>query len=129
MRRSFEKRDRIRKRPEYLRLGEQGQRLFSRHFIVVYDHRGHPNSRLGITVTKKVGPAVTRNRLKRVCREFFRTHRGLLRDAADIHVIARRTAAAAAHEELNRSLEKLFSQISTGPAGAGDRGADRPADD
>jgi ribonuclease P protein component len=107
----FPKNSRILKRPEYLQLGEEGQRLLSRHFIIVYAPSEHPNSRLGVTVTKKIGPAVTRNRLKRFCREFFRTHREQLAANVDVNIIARSAAARAANSELTISLEKLFSQI------------------
>ncbi|MGD9330479.1 MAG: ribonuclease P protein component [Desulfobacterales bacterium] len=111
MRRGYPKKDRIRKRSEFLQLGLDGKRLFSRHFIVVYARRGYTEARLGITVTKKIGSAVTRNRIKRVCREFFRTHRDQYSAAVDIHIIARSVAAHAANDELIESLEKLFSQI------------------
>jgi ribonuclease P protein component len=107
----FPKASRILKRPEFKQLGEVGKRLVGRHFIVVYRSSKHPQSRLGITVTKKVGNAVTRNRLKRVCREFFRTYQKQLAAAYDVHVIARNAAAGAAHKELVYNLEKLFSQI------------------
>ncbi len=107
----FPKANRILKRPEFKQLGEVGRRVVGRHFIVVYGAREDPHSRIGITVTKKIGNAVTRNRLKRVCREFFRTHQEQLATAYDVHVIARNAAARAAQKELVSSLEKLFSQI------------------
>ena len=107
----FPKTSRILKRAEFLKLGEVGQRLVGRHFVIVYAPCEHPHSRLGITVTKKIGHAVTRNRLKRVCREFFRTRHGRLAASYDVHVIARHAAAQAARNELLQSLEKLFSQI------------------
>lgn len=128
MRYRFGKGDRLRKRPEFLQLGDRGKRLFSRHFILVFDRSQHPDSRLGITVTKKIGPAVTRNRLKRICREFFRRHRDLLGAAYDVHIIARRAAATATHEELDRSLDTLFTQIRQGGAAPGARRPDRPVD-
>ena len=107
----YQKQDRLLKRPEYLKLSEEGQRLFSRYFIVVYASGKHSVSRLGITVTKKIGPAVVRNRLKRLCREYFRFHRDELDAVVDINIIARRAAAQAANDELTKSLAKLFSQI------------------
>lgn len=125
----FGKGNRLRKRPEFLQLGDRGKRLFSRHFILVYDRSRHPESRLGITVTKKIGPAVTRNRLKRICREYFRRHRNLLGAAYDIHIIARSAAAKAAHEELTGSLETLFSQIRPTPASSDGQRPGRPVDD
>ena len=111
LRQGFPKSSRILKRPEFLKLGEEGQRLVGRYFVIVYAACEHPKTRLGITVTKKVGPAVTRNRLKRVCREFFRTYQGRFAASYDIHVIARHAAAHAGRNELLLSLEKLFSQI------------------
>jgi ribonuclease P protein component len=107
----FPKTRRILKRPEFIRLGEIGKRRVGRYFILVYGPSGHLQSRLGITVTKKIGNAAARNRLKRVCREFFRTHQNQLAAAYDIHVIARNAAARAAPKELVSNLEKLFSQI------------------
>jgi len=111
LRRGYQKEDRIRKRPEYLQLAEDGQRLFSRHFIIVYARSAHLVPRLGVTVTKKIGNAVARNRLKRVCREYFRAHRDQIATAFDVHIIARSGSAQAANDELTISLEKLFSQI------------------
>lgn len=92
-------------------MGEEGRRLVGRYFVLVYAPCEHASSRLGITVTKKVGPAVTRNRLKRVCREFFRKHQGRSAVRYDVHLIARHAAAQAAPNELKQSLETLFSQI------------------
>jgi ribonuclease P protein component len=111
LQRGYQKTDRIRKRSEYLHLAEDGQRFFSRYFILVYASRNASVSRLGVTVTKKIGNAVTRNRLKRLCREYFRTHRDQFMGAYDMHVIARSGSAHAANTELTKSLEKLFSQI------------------
>ncbi len=45
--------------------------------------------RIGFIVTRKVGIAVARNRIKRLCRECFRTWPGLLPDGVDLVVVAR----------------------------------------
>lgn len=47
--------------------------------------------RVGLTVGKKVGNAVARNRVKRVLREFFRLHQYQFDCPADIVVVPKRT--------------------------------------
>ena len=53
-----------------------------------------PPSRIGVVVTRKVGNAVARNRIKRVCRECFRQWPDLLPPGVDLVVIARQGADA-----------------------------------
>jgi len=46
--------------------------------------------RLGLTVSRKVGRAVLRNRVRRVLREFFRLHQAMIRRPLDIVVVPKR---------------------------------------
>jgi ribonuclease P protein component len=59
-------------------------------------------------VSKKVGTAVERNRVKRRIREWFRRHRGALHRNAALVVIARQGAADLGMTETERELEGLF---------------------
>ncbi len=78
------------RRSDFLRATRQGRRLATRFFIVfVSDRDDNGPTRLGITVTRKVGNAVFRNRIKRVVREWFR-HRSYELGACDLIVIAKR---------------------------------------
>jgi ribonuclease P protein component len=63
---------RIRRRPEFLRVYEQGWRIRARLMTVVVLGNSLGRSRLGIAATKKLGDAVVRNRAKRLVRELFR---------------------------------------------------------
>jgi ribonuclease P protein component len=67
-----------------------------------------PEPVLGITVSKKVGTAVERNRVKRRIREWFRRNRGALARNAAVVVIARRGAADLGAAETERELEGLL---------------------
>jgi ribonuclease P protein component len=63
---------RIRRRPEFQRVYDRGQRLSLRLMTVIVLPNGLPQSRLGVSATRKLGGAVIRNRAKRVVREVFR---------------------------------------------------------
>lgn len=151
---SFPKSGRLRKRADYLAVQRGGKTLHTRYFVVVTaNYRAADESsasataalnktssvgraktgaqerksgRLGITVSKKVGNAVARNRVKRVVREFVR---GAGRCAApgnaqasvalrpwvpantDVVVIAKKSTASASTKTLWAALESCRGQL------------------
>jgi ribonuclease P protein component len=64
--------------------------------------------RLGITVTRRVGNAVARNRVKRRVRECFRRRRSELDRPVDVVVIARRGAVDLESEQVESELATLL---------------------
>lgn len=81
---------RVRRRADYLYVQGHGCRVTSKHFVFLLALRQTPGpARLGITVTRKVGTAVVRNRAKRLVREVFRHIPELLPDGVDMVVIVR----------------------------------------
>jgi ribonuclease P protein component len=72
------------------------------------DGKSARDARLGITVSKKVGTAVVRNRVKRWVRESFRRMALVAPKGTDFVVIAKPSAAQSSYiatlEELNRLL-------------------------
>jgi ribonuclease P protein component len=105
---AFPKQARLRKRGEYLRVQRDGARQHTEHFVLLKAVSERADSRVGITVSTRVGNAVVRNRVKRVVREILR---GAWRDIGpplDIVVIAKPGAAqttyAKAATELRRAL-------------------------
>jgi ribonuclease P protein component len=109
---SFTKADRILKRHEFIALAKTGRRVQNEYFIAVFAPGRHGRSRLGITVTKKVGGAVKRNKIKRLIREFFRLNRQFLSGVWDINIIAKNQIADITSEKAYRSLQNIFSRIS-----------------
>jgi ribonuclease P protein component len=101
------------KRHEFIDLSKTGRRIQSKHFIAVFVPNQHGRSRIGITVTKKVGPAVKRNRIKRIVREYFRLNRHNLAGNWDINLIAKRQNVDFSAEQAYRSLENIFERISS----------------
>ncbi|MBW1755303.1 MAG: ribonuclease P protein component [Deltaproteobacteria bacterium] len=107
----FRGRDRLKKRYEFRRAQLSGRRIHTPHFLIVVQPNALQNTRLGITVTKKVGSAVERNRIKRVVREVFRRNRELFPASHDLVFIAKRGSTRIDYgsllSELNRAAKKL----------------------
>jgi ribonuclease P protein component len=111
---TFPKSVRLRKRADFVALLKATNKIAVKGFLVVWENNGFDAPRLGITASKKNGCAVIRNRIKRYCREVFRTHRELL-PPVDINVIARRESATMDFRSVQRELEKAFKRIGTSP--------------
>ncbi len=104
MDRRFGREHRLRKRREFLAVYAGGTKLQSRHFFVYLAPNGRQTSRLGITVSRKVGDPVVRNRIKRRFREIFRNHKDVFPVPADVVVNPRRSAACADYAVLERDF-------------------------
>lgn len=109
----FPKHERLRKRADFLRISGQGQKIHTSNFLIIRQESADCAVRIGITVSGKVGNSVTRNRLKRLIREFYRQNKGLFA-AADYNIIARQGAARLEFrevcQELGRALHRLVKQ-------------------
>jgi ribonuclease P protein component len=107
---SFPKERHLRKSIDFQRVRQGGRRRHTPSFIVVTLHRSNSLTRLGLTVSRKVGGAVQRNRVKRLIREFFRNHINGLPVGVDISIIAKVGAADLSYvrvcEELMFLVEK-----------------------
>jgi ribonuclease P protein component len=101
------------KRHQRLRLRRDFQQVFgqrcavSNRYVVLYVARNELAwARLGIQVSRRVGGAVMRNRVRRLLREAFRLKRHELPDGIDIVCVARPVAALRLRDYLD-SLPRL----------------------
>ena len=102
---------RLRKRAQFLTLSKQGKKVYTDCFIAIVQKNTAQNNRIGITVSKKVGNAVKRNRIKRIIREYFRTNRDIISGPLDINIIARKGLASMPNHKIVDKLDKLFKKI------------------
>ena len=96
----FPHRVRIVKSADYRILYKEGRKIQSGRFVLFGRENGMGHHRLGITVSRKVGGAVVRNRIKRLFREIFRRSCVEIPRQYDIVVNAKSGCVGASYFEL-----------------------------
>src|SRR5690349_2408176 len=104
---------RIRKRPDFVRIQDGGARVSTRHYLWLLaagpDAQGL--ARLGVVASRKVGGAIERNRAKRVLREVFRHNTSLFANGLDVVVIIRSGAHLLSFQQAQTELQAMASLI------------------
>ena len=95
---------------DFRRLYYKGGSVGSDILVVYYKKTSLPYSRLGITVGKKIGGAVVRNRVKRLIRESYRLIESEMSFKYDIVIVARSKCAEADFKAVSGSLKRLFKK-------------------
>ena len=80
-------------------------------YLVLYARKNRTQSnRVGITVSKKLGKAHVRNRVRRRLREIYRLHEAKFKPGWDIVVVARSKAVDAPFDKLTASYLALAAK-------------------
>lgn len=93
----------------FRRLYHRGASASNRYLVVYCRRNGQPKSRLGFTVSTKLGHAVVRNRIRRRLREVYRLNEA--KPGYDIVIVARSAAVEADFATLTKALTALLRRL------------------
>jgi len=117
------KEERLRTDREYREVVRKGERTSTPHFTVYRDFPGGEGRKIGVSVGKRVGRAVVRNRIKRVLREFYRFHKSAFPSGSRTAIVVRKAPPRPCLDgiagELSPALTRRWGQKKEGPAPCG----------
>ena len=101
----------LKENTSFRRLYQRGKTAGNRHLVIYCRRNGTHASRLGFTVSKKLGKAVVRNRVRRRLREIYRLQEAMLLPGYDIVIVARSAAVTAAFSALEASFRSVTEKL------------------
>lgn len=100
----------IKKNKEYRKVYSRGKYVADRFIVIYYLPNPVGEGRFGFTVSKKVGKAVVRNRLRRLFKEVCRLNRAVFPKSYDIVLMARSEAPGRSYRQVEESVLKLLKR-------------------
>jgi len=104
--------ERLRYRRDFERAYRAGKRVRLPYLTVVLAPNELGLRRVGLSVSRKVGKAVKRNRIKRVLREIFRRHKELFPQGHDVIFIPKAAILHRSQDEILRDLKEALRGLS-----------------
>ncbi len=106
----FRPQERLRRRKEFDRVYQKGKRLYLPYLKILLLPNKLGYTRLGLSISRKFGKAVKRNRAKRILREVFRRHKKIFPRSHDIVLTPRKEILEKRQEEIVTDLKKIFEK-------------------
>lgn len=101
----------IKENRDFRRLYRRGKSAVTRYLVVYCAKNRLGYSRLGLTVSTKLGGAVARNRMKRLLREAYRLHEDAFTPGYDLIFVARGRAVKAKCREIEKALMTAMGEL------------------
>jgi len=100
---------RVKKNEDFQEVFKKGKSVANRQFVVYTLKKPEQSHfRIGLSVSKKIGNAVTRNQIKRYVRQVFHEFDGYIHNDLDYIIIARKPTADMDYFEVQKSLTHVL---------------------
>lgn len=96
---------------EFRRIYRKGKSAVSPQLVIYCQRNRRGHSRLGVSVSTKLGCAVVRNRVRRRIREIYRLNKAKVLPGYDLIVVARVRAVETDYQKLDRTYLRLLEQL------------------
>ena len=100
----MKKRFRVKKEKDFSAIFKKGKSFANRKFVIYRLENNEQHFRVGLSVSKKLGNAVTRNQIKRRIRHILIEHKDQLVENVDFVVIARKGVEILDYAEMEKNL-------------------------
>ncbi|TJX13666.1 ribonuclease P protein component [Tissierella creatinini] len=100
----MDKKYRIRKNLEFKRVYSGGKNYWNRNLTLYIKKNNLDESRFGITITKKIGNAVVRNRIRRRIKEVYRLNFHKIKDGYDLVFIPKKNVQEISYKQLESAM-------------------------
>ena len=105
----YPRQERMQYRWEFDQVKKHGLSFVGKFIVLsIVEHKQIDRRRIGYVITKRIGPAIIRNRIKRKLREIYRLHREFFNNGISIVIIARPAAVKASYREFNKEFLNLY---------------------
>lgn len=101
----------VKENRDFRRIYRRGRSVVTPYLVLYCQKNAGGNTRLGVTVSTKLGKAVIRNRVRRRLREIWRLHLSEMRPGWDIILVARGRSVSAAYRKIDKAYCVALQQL------------------
>ncbi len=101
----------LKKNSDFVRLYKKGRFYVGKYIVLYVLPNSHQTNRIGITVGKKFGKSVKRNRVRRLIRENYRLFEEFVKDGMDLLFVARPADTMPSFYDIRNEMKFLLKKL------------------
>ena len=106
----MEKEYRLRSNDDFIKVYKKGKKYWNRNLILYVRKNGLKYSRVGFSITKKVGNSVVRNKIRRRMKEIYRLNFDNIKVGYDIIFIPKKNTVDINYKDLEKAMLHIFKK-------------------